>query len=395
MLHQRRFELITAYAGAGQGMIGDNDRRLCMDYDLISKLPVSAQETELIAQEIFDGKYGKDGDFFFSTKALAEKRAISLVTAHKVLTALCDKGVIELCGKKYRLTYEKQKKKLEQKHKIIGLHINNINNEYFARIANEAELYAKKNGYRLLICESGYDHEREREILEMFCDLKIMGVLSCPGVGDNTKSLYENYPLPYFFIGRTPKYMSGPSVQANNFPVSVQVANHFVKSGYSDFAYACLSEVDTSEDLRLFGYKSGLFSLGYELKQKNILPLHIKNIEQTHEAIKAFLSRVKKPVGILCYHDLIALEVYKTCVEMKLRIPEDVGIAGFDNLKDTRCTVPEITTVDYRLENMVSSSFYHLLKQIRTGKQEKINYFIEPRLIIRGSSSLNISQDEK
>ena len=80
---------------------------------------------------------------------------------------------------------------------------------------------------------------------------------------------------------------------------------------------------------------------------------------------------------------------------MKLRIPEDVGIAGFDNLKDTRCTVPEITTVDYRLENMVSSSFYHLLKQIRTGKQEKINYFIEPRLIIRGSSSLNISQDEK
>lgn len=358
-----------------------------MDYDLISKLPICAQETELLTREIFEGKFGRDGDVFLSTKALASLRSISIVTAHKVLTMLCEKGVIELTGKKYYLKYESKKNIAEQKRRIIGLHVNNINNEYFSHIAKEAELYAKKNGYRLIICESSYEYEREKDILEMFEDLKVIGVLSCPGVGADTKNLYENYTLPYVFIGRTPKDMNGLSVQANNFPVSVQIANHLAKNGYTNFAYAGVSEIDDSEDLRLFGYKSGLFSLGHELKGKNILSLHIKNIEQTRETIKSFLSSVKKPVGILCYHDLIALEVYKSCVEMNLHVPDDVGIVGFDNLKIAMCAVPEITTVDYRIKSMVSSAFYHLLKQVHTGKCEKINYFIEPNLIIRGSST--------
>lgn len=357
-----------------------------MDERLISQLPLCVQETELLAKEIEQGKWGEDGTAFLSTKALSEKRGISVVTAHRVLSGLCEKGVLLLKGKRYFLQYGEKIKKKQHSERIIGLHVNNINNEYFSRIARAAGNNAFQKDYRLLIAESNYEHERERDILEMFQKCGVKGVLSCPGIHSCTGELYENYPLPYTFLGRTPKHFKGQSVQTNAFPIALRIAEHFIDEDYREFAYAGLDEFNIEEDLRLFGYKSYLKSEGFSLPKRNILTLGVQDSEEKSKHIRTFLQNCSKPIAVFCYHDLIAIDFFKACYEIGLSVPEDVGLAGFDNLFASACIVPALTTVDYRLEKLVEIAFSRLLDQIEHQKKDKINYFIEPKLIIRGST---------
>ena len=222
--------------------------------------------------------------------------------------------------------------------------------------------------------------------MSMYRDYKVRGVLSCPGVDENTKELYEQYPVPYMFIGRTPKGFNCHSVQMNPFSICVNMAEHLVENGYTHFAYAGLAEIKPVEDLRLFGYKSGVNAAGFELVKESVLSVSAKEVTQAPGKIRDFLSALPKPAAVFCYHDLLALEFYKAAVSLGLSVPEDVGIAGFDNLFATTCATPPITTVDYRLEKMVEIAFERLTKQIQTGKYDKLNYFIEPKLMIRGST---------
>ena len=70
-----------------------------MTNEVFANLSRSAQEQYLIQDEILQGKYGQPGDVFMTTRALAELRQVSVVTAHNILTELCSAGYLQLRGK--------------------------------------------------------------------------------------------------------------------------------------------------------------------------------------------------------------------------------------------------------------------------------------------------------
>ena len=103
-----------------------------MPNDFFSNLSLAAQEQILIQGEILQGKFGPSGDTFLTTRALAERQRVSVVTAHNILTNLCAAGYIELRGKKYYLSYSELDAAEKKRANVVGLLVPQANNEFFS-----------------------------------------------------------------------------------------------------------------------------------------------------------------------------------------------------------------------------------------------------------------------
>ena len=84
---------------------------------------------------------------------------------------------------------------------------------------------------------------------------------------------------------------------------------------------------------------------------------------------------------------MIATGVLRACHELDLKIPDSVAVAGFDDLPIASQIIPSLTTVRYHVSEMADIAVQRLIKQISTGSKNDINYYVEPSLVIRESTS--------
>ncbi|WZL77337.1 substrate-binding domain-containing protein [Eubacteriales bacterium mix99] len=357
-------------------------------------IPIYIQEQRILKKKIINGDFGVPGSHFVTTRELADTRGISLVTAQRVLVGLKDERLIELHGKKYYLTHGRIAKdtplgRLQNNNtKLLGFHITNIGNPFFSSLAKAAEKSVMDAGYKLVTASSSYQIAQERSILEIFRDIGAMGVLSCPGVDQGTASLYQNYVLPHVFLGRKPEGTNAEAVLVNNTPAARRVAEHFIDEGYQSFAYIGLSDLRTEQDPRLSGFREGLVRKGHALPPNHILGVDIGKDEKMTEDITDFLAALPKPAAVFCFHDMIGVRVLQACQDSGILCPQMVAVAGFDNLSISSLVKPALTTVSYGVEDMAETAVRLLIDQVETRNEKKgTNYYLEPSLIIRESSS--------
>ncbi len=356
------------------------------------KMSAVTRHTEAIAREIKAGECGEPGMQFFSTRGLAARYGCSLVTAQKVMVALREMGLITLDGKKYYLTHGRVGKKTPyakkrgEVRKLIGFHVTNMESPFFASLVQKAEQAARKRGYRLVAASSKYSAAEETEILRMFHEIGAAGVLSCPGVSEETAALYKKCILPHVFLCRNPKGAHGDSVLVDNYSAGRNVARHLSKEGYRTFAYMGIDALERGEDTRLIGFREGLLAEGFSLSEENIFRIDTAEPEAAVRIATRFLRSLAEPVAIFCFHDLLAVEVYKACRKLKKNVPEDVAICGFDNLPVSEVTAKPLSTVGYPIRTMAETAISLLVRRIEGSEEETVECAVTPALLIREST---------
>ena len=130
-----------------------------MTQEVFENLSRSAQERYLLQKEILSGKYGEPGLPFMTTRALANARQISVVTAHNILSELCDTGYLELRGKKYYLSHAKLMEDHYRHTNIIGMLVPQLNNEFFSSLCDTVVESFRQKGYEVLILNATYSAE--------------------------------------------------------------------------------------------------------------------------------------------------------------------------------------------------------------------------------------------
>ncbi|MEG2252518.1 MAG: substrate-binding domain-containing protein [Clostridia bacterium] len=358
-----------------------------MDDSIVMDLPRASQEKYLIQDEMLQGRYGAPGAPFMTTRELAAQRGVSLVTAQHIMVKLRDDGFIELRGKKYFLSYGEQAKKFDDRSKIIGLLITNLQNEYQGMIAKAIKTLAEREGYRILVMDTAYSREEERKAMELMVDLGVAGILSCPAPTPEDGTLYRDCPVPCVLLTHSIKGTKRSSVLVNSFPMAQRIAKHLVEQGYRKFFYLGTQTLRLLEDERCVGFRTGLQREGFALDAADVIQIP-QNYKEAAPTLTEMLSRQTEPVGVFCYHDLIAAELYRVCYGIGKKIPDDVGIVGFDDLPVATSIYPSLTTVQYRIMSMAEIALQQLLKEVQTGHHKYDTYYVEPNLIARESTAL-------
>jgi len=181
-----------------------------------------------------------------------------------------------------------------------------------------------------------------------------------------------------------------PSLIATNQEGALAAMNYLTDLGHRRIGYITGRMELASSNQRLQGYKDGLAAAGIPLNEDLI---EISDFTPGTAVICAskLLSLPDRPTAIFAANDMSAMGVYQAAREFGLKIPGDLSVVGFDNLREAAGFNPPLTTVDQFIENTGTMATEMLVKLVKgeclpTNPAKEGNlYKIPTQLVIRDS----------
>lgn len=265
---------------------------------------------------------------------------------------------------------------------VISLIIPDLRNAYFAELAAEVMSAAEAQGLSVIIEQSGGDRERELGLLRGPRTSMIDGILySVLGLTADEAHLLDDIETPLVLLGE--RIFNGPTdhVTMRNSESTKAATEHLIATGRKRIvAFGAHSgEVIGSAGLRLVGYREALAEAGIPYDESLVVEVGEWFRLQGAQAMHALLSSGTKFDGIVAFNDLIALGAMRVMQEAGIRIPDDVAVIGFDDIDETRYTLPTLSTIDPGRREIAEVAVRYLKERIASGGQA-----IAPREYLAG-----------
>ena len=173
-----------------------------------------------------------------------------------------------------------------------------------------------------------------------------------------------------------------PSVHATNYQGSVDAMDYLLDLGHKRIGFISGRAELESSNRRLKGYRDSLDKAGIPIDEKLIAPGDYTT-ETGIICAKKLLSQDEPPTAIFASNDQTAMGVFQAAQEMRLRIPEDISVIGFDNITESKYM--GLTTMDQFISEMGFVATQMLIKLINDESLDAQTYRMPTRLVVRDS----------
>ncbi|HLO30106.1 MAG TPA: LacI family DNA-binding transcriptional regulator [Anaerolineales bacterium] len=234
-----------------------------------------------------------------------------------------------------------------RKTRVVGLLLNNLQNDFFVSLLNGVEAVVRQKGYNLIIATyhaSSREHSQpsigphNTDGLLVFSD----------GLVDDDLAKLNEIGFPMVLVHRTPPpCLSIPSVTVENVRVTEQLVDHLIKvHGKKRILFLRGPLYQEDSMLREMGYRAALHANHIPVDENLILNGDFeRNI--AYEAMNNFLGHGQQVAfdAVFTGDDDAAIGVLKSLHEHAIQVPEEVSVIGFDDLGFAPFLNPPLTTV--------------------------------------------------
>jgi LacI family transcriptional regulator len=219
---------------------------------------------------------------------------------------------------------------------LVGLIVPDLVHPFFAELAKGISSVLRSKSYGLVIASSEEDPDLERqEIGQMLARrLDALLVASTQWTVESFRKI-EEQQRPYVLVDRKFSGLAANFVGSDDLAIGRLATQHLLENGCKRVAYIGGDHVSTAME-RLEGYRSALAGAGLPLPAEYIL--RRSNFDDSgdvtgYKAAKELLALPKRPDGIFCSNDPIAIGTMSAILDAGLRIPEDLCIIGAGNVR--------------------------------------------------------------
>ncbi|MFE9653912.1 LacI family DNA-binding transcriptional regulator [Micromonospora sp. NPDC006431] len=229
---------------------------------------------------------------------------------------------------------------------VIALAVPELDIPYFAELARHVVTAAAEHGWTVLIDQTGGGPEQERKAARGIGDHLIDGLIFSP-LALTAADLAGLDGLPMVLLGERVDHGPADHVMIDNVTAARQITAHLVGLGRRRIAAigAQRTPEGASARLRLAGYAAALADAGLGYDERLVAPAAAWHRADGAAAMRALLDSGVRPDAVFCFNDTLALGALRALHEAGLRVPEDVAVAGFDDIEDGRFSIPTLSTV--------------------------------------------------
>jgi LacI family transcriptional regulator len=277
--------------------------------------------------------------------------------------------------------------------KSISVIVPNIDNNFFSQIINGIETIAFKKDYNVIVTQTHESYEREVLNTQHHFSRSVDGLLVSLSAETQNVDHFEQAQkngLPIVFFDRVTDRIKTHKVISNNFQGAYDATKHLIEQGYERIAHITSAGFLSITVERLAGYIKALEENGIEVNEKYIkYCAHGGMIkEEIHEAINDLISLKVKPDAILSASDRLSTTTLNILSQMKIKVPEQIALAGFTNSVNAGIFDPPLTAVMQPAFEMGKTAT-ELLIQIIESKRPVMHFekvILDTELIVRESS---------
>ncbi|SNS06125.1 LacI family DNA-binding transcriptional regulator [Hymenobacter mucosus] len=273
----------------------------------------------------------------------------------------------------------------------LGVIMPHLNSNFFSHVVTGIEDTASRAGYRVLICQSNDDAERERQNLDMLLRAQVDGVLLSLARTTIRAHQFDNIRLrnlPLVFFDRYLEGDNGNAVIIDDRAGGYYATRHLLEQGYRRIAHVAGPQHISVYKNRRLGYEDALREYGLPILPALLVTCDLR-LQDGVLAAHQLLAQPPRPDAIFSASDFAALGIMQVMKEEGIQLPQDMGLVGFSNELFSQFTEPALTTIDQHGEAMgrqATKLLLHLLREtpLSTATQHII---LPPTLLVRGSST--------
>lgn len=274
-----------------------------------------------------------------------------------------------------------------KKTKTLGLLIPDITNPFFPEIARGVEDKASEENYSVIFCNTDDDLVKEEKCLSMLIEKMVDAIIIVPSA-ERTKDFkcLKNISIPIVFVDRDLEidYFTA-KVLVDNYEGSYNAVTYLIEKGYKKIAFLTGPSSTKTSQQRLEGYKKALEDGQITYDETYILEGTFKR-EWGKEGIQQLIKQQIDFDAVYCGDDIIAIGAMKALKDKGYRIPEDIGIMGYDNIYISELVEPSLSTVRQPNYHMGSEAVSIALDAIDNKNTRCEVTILKTELIIRKST---------
>jgi LacI family transcriptional regulator len=339
------------------------------------------------AQSITIKDIAKALDMSFSTvaRALNDNYSISEATRKRV------KEYAIKHNYQPNLTAQTLKKKGSRS---IGICLCAIPNNFYAEVINGIESIASDNNFHVIITQSHESFEKEVKNVEYLRWRSVDGLLVSLASETNNIGHFnklQDSGIPVVFFDRITDLINTHSIVADNVKGSYNCISHLLENNFKRIAHITSSPTLSITADRLEGHKKALED-NAQANDGGLIKYcaHGGMIrEEIEKAVEELLALDSPPDAIFTASDRITIGCFSILKQKKIRIPDEIALAGFSNFSAPELFCPSLTTVTQPAFEMGKVATELLIKLIESKKpvKEFEKRVLPTELVIRDSTA--------
>jgi len=274
---------------------------------------------------------------------------------------------------------------------VIMVVLPSVGDPFFTEVMQGIRSVAADRGYSLLINETQFNTMTADEIGAMVVSRQADGIVllaSMSPFGNEVLSAKSGRTLPIVIGCETisSDLEAYPSVHIDNVAAAEEACNHLLSHGHHRIAFVSGQPHSLLTRDREYGYTAAMRKAGIVVEDGWIVEGEL-TLNGAVRAARGLLDHPLRPTAIFCANDEMAMGCMHEVKAAGLRVPEDMSIVGFDDIRYAEYMDPPLTTIRQPAEEIGERVMFCLLHEIEQGRSHGAEAEIVPHeLVIRLSS---------
>lgn len=267
----------------------------------------------------------------------------------------------------------------------VGVLVPELHGPFFGVLVSGIEAELRDSGKHVIITVGHSDRARERDGVEFLagrkCDALILHV---DALSDDEIVELCAGPIPIVIMNRFVAGASRHCISIDNQLGGYLATKHVLELGHRDLAYIAgpLWKLDASE--RFVGHKRALAEFGIDFREELMVEGDFRE-SSGGESMRRLLDSKLPFSAVVCANDSMAAGAMKVARESGLVLPGALSIVGFDNVIIAPYLYPQLSTIDYPVDEMGHMAARWVFKHVYGRESLEIQHVFEPSLVVRES----------
>ena len=271
---------------------------------------------------------------------------------------------------------------VQQRTHTIGALLSDMGNPWFIDLLDSVRSELTSLGLNLFLSEA-HQLEADSSVLDAFIEARVDGLLFLGTMPVTDSLMAAARSMPAVVVsGREPDLPNVDVVSGDDREGAASAVAHLVDLGHTHIAH--LAGTGRAAELRTEGYRAQMLSHGLG----DLVRVEVSDRSEAGDvrAAEALLGEGIRPTAILANNDYAALMVMSHAQSIRLSVPQDLSVVGYDNSYLARTGYIGLTTIDNNYTDMGRLAAHQMVRRIDTPDAPRGVTLLDPILRIRRTS---------
>ena len=272
--------------------------------------------------------------------------------------------------------------------RIFGLIVSEFTNPFFPEIVQTFENLAVENNYEILLTSTVNDPKRMELSVRRMIERRVDGAAILTfGMEETLLEHLRFRSVPLVFVDVGPDVRGIANIRINYQSGIRQAVQHLAALRHTRIAFVAGPLHLKSALARREAFKRAMIEIGLT---PELIVVGDHRLEGGMQALIELSRLDPRPTAVLCSNDMTAIGVMRQAYEQNMKIPHDLSVVGFDDIRMAEFTIPPLTTVQMSQKELAKIAFQALLNEVEGHPilHERHEYELTTNLVLRRSTAL-------